>query len=235
VSANKGTADGEAYGSDTWTNGQVFFTLGNTTTQISDTTYMVSVDGAVYETLPTNTYTLSDDVNATYQFKCISGSGVESNVITYKVKIDQTIPATPTVSAIPDGWQDDVVTLTVNASDVTATSESAKSGIASFVYSVDGGSNWSVPQTWKSSEANTFTITDTKDYTDQILVKMTDNAGNVSAVSTPYTVKIDKAIPVLTVSANKRTADGEAEAFLVFWTPFRERNLKLHRITQNIS
>ncbi|MDN5298757.1 MAG: hypothetical protein PWP51_1310 [Clostridiales bacterium] len=235
VSANKVTADGEAYGSDTWTNGQVFFTLGNTTTQISDTTYMVSVDGAVYETLPTNTYTLSDDVNATYQFKCISGSGVESNVITYKVKIDQTIPATPTVSAIPDGWQDDVVTLTVNASDVTATSESAKSGIASFVYSVDGGSNWSVPQTWKSSEANTFTITDTKDYTDQILVKMTDNAGNVSAVSTPYTVKIDKAIPVLTVSANKRTADGEAEAFLVFWTPFRERNLKLHRITQNIS
>ena len=29
--------------------------------------------------------------------------------------------------------------------------------------------------------------------------------------------------------------DGLNEAFLVFWTPFRERNLKLHRITQNIS
>ncbi|MBS7528303.1 hypothetical protein KHM83_16560, partial [Fusibacter paucivorans] len=210
VSANKVTADGEAYGSDTWTNGQVFFTLGNTTTQISDTTYMASVDGAAYEALPSNTYTLSDDVNATYQFKCISGSGIESNIITYKVKIDQTIPAAPTASAIPDGWQDDAVTLNVNASDQIATSENAKSGIASFVYSVDGGSNWSAPQTWNTGASNTFVIMDTKDYTDQILVKVMDNAGNVSAASTPYTVKIDKATPVLTVSANKVTADGEA-------------------------
>ncbi|MBS7525298.1 S-layer homology domain-containing protein, partial [Fusibacter paucivorans] len=92
VSANKGTSDGEAYTSDTWTNGNVIFTLGNTTTQISDTTFMVSIDGGAYKTLVDNTYAIDGETNAIYQFKCISGSDIESNIITYKVKIDQTLP-----------------------------------------------------------------------------------------------------------------------------------------------
>jgi hypothetical protein len=168
---------------------------------------MVSVDGAAYEALPSSVYTLINDTNATYHFKAISGSGIESNIITYTVKIDQTLPATPTVNDIPMGWQDGAVTLTVSASDILSTTAEAVSGLKSYQYSIDGGSSWSVPKTWDASTANSVDISENSDYTDLLLVKVEDTAGNESTTSAAYTVKIDKTTPVLTVSA-KRVSTG---------------------------
>jgi hypothetical protein len=292
VSANEGTAEGEGYTSGQWTSSDVVFTLGNSVTQISGTTYQVSIGSEDYEDIPGNTYTITEDTNATYRFKAVSGGGKESGNIEYTVKIDKTqpdinlygnptvwqntdaeltlavsdsgisgqtvtvsrdgsgslivsginytvsakgsyvftvttgagktdsqsvnvsyidklTPDKPIITDVPAGWQDNDAILTVDAYDITANSEDGKSEVASFVYSVDGGMNWSVSQEWNISGPNQFTVNTTGDYTDRIIVKVTDNAGNTSSESVPYTVKLDKVTPELTVSSKKGTAEGE--------------------------
>jgi hypothetical protein len=94
VSANKVTAEGEAYTSGQWTSDDVVFTINNAMTQISGTTYQVSIGGGDYENIIGNTYTISEDINTTYKFKTVSGSGKESSVIEYTVNRDNTLPAT---------------------------------------------------------------------------------------------------------------------------------------------
>lgn len=88
---------------------------------------------------------------------------------------DASKPVIDSVSGNPTSWTNQDVTLTVNATDV------GDSGIAS--YSFDNGNTWQTTKTKKFQSNQTVNI------------KVKDNTGNESDVTTIVISKIDKDSP----------------------------------------
>jgi len=103
-------------------------------------------------------------------------------------KIDTTEATISSVSGNATGWTNGNVTLTISATD-------NESGIAG--YSFDNGENW------QTTNSKTYTGN-----TDGIIIKVKDNAGNI----TPYgeTIKIDK---IDTTDATINSVSGNATAW----------------------
>jgi LPXTG-motif cell wall-anchored protein len=103
---------------------------------------------------------------------------------TANIKLDKTAPTIASVTGNPSDWTSSDVTLTVNASDTI-------SGLATEAYSFDGGS------TWQARNTKTYT-----DNTSNIIVKVKDAVGNITAFSPVNITKIDKTVPNTAVIAN---------------------------------
>lgn len=185
---------GASYSAGTWVNQAVSFVLENTTEQLSGTTFYVKLPGGNWGALPDNSYTISEDTDASYQFKAVSGSGIASNTVSSKVRVDTIPPSFLAISGATNSWQSTAVTLEAVATD-------DQSGIKAFSYTTDGGITWSELIPWLSAGPNHFTVSVDGDYTDQIRFMAQDNAGNNSAASDPYTVKLDQVVPELSLSA----------------------------------
>ena len=104
---------------------------------------------------------------------------------TVDYKLDKTPPEAPTVTVPSDGlvggWHNTVpVEITVAATDTA-------SGVAKWEYSTDNGA------TWTDGAGGKFTIAD--DSTHQIVVKVTDLAGNVTTDAPAVEVKVDATAP----------------------------------------
>ena len=71
-----------------WTKDPVTFTLCNTANNISPVAYWVKIGSGDWAQIPGNVYQVTGNVNTTYQFKAISGSGLTSSASdTYTVKL----------------------------------------------------------------------------------------------------------------------------------------------------
>ncbi len=113
--ADKGTIDGELYNSGEWTNENIVFSLSNDISQLSGTTYKVSIAGGTWETI-NDTYTITNDTNAEYRFKAVSGGGIESDISSYIVNIDSIAP-TITLNPVITEPTNQNITITADIND----------------------------------------------------------------------------------------------------------------------
>jgi len=169
-----------------WTNQSVTLTINATDNESGIAGYSFD-NGENWQTTNSKTYTGNTDGII------IKVKDNEDNVATYAQtinidKIDTTEATISSVSGNATGWTNGNVTLTISATD-------NESGIAG--YSFDNGENW------QTTNSKTYTGN-----TDGIIIKVKDNAGNI----TPYgeTIKIDK---IDTTDATINSVSGNATAW----------------------
>lgn len=107
--------------------------------------------------------------------------------------IDKEKPSIVSVSGNPSSWQSEA-TLVVNGASDT------ESGLSSYAYSFDNG------VTWQSENSKTYTSN-----TNDIIIKVKDNVGNIYTHSAIHITKIDHMSPTITnVSGNPSSWQSEA-------------------------
>ncbi len=171
--------------------------------KLSDMAYSFD-SGNTWQSSPEHVYTHNTIVESgAIQVKDTAGNITKYDQEIIIDHIDKLNPHTPTLEGCPTRWVNNDVELKVISKDKDSNSEYAQSGLAYFEYSIDGGETFEKVE-W--SESPTFTVTEHGDYTDKIFVRVADNAGNISDLSAPYTVKIDKHLPkILSVTGNAET------------------------------
>ncbi|MEG1343998.1 MAG: hypothetical protein RSD14_00580, partial [Clostridia bacterium] len=126
-----------------------------------------------------------DDVssNGTYFVWAKDGVGNVSNKSVDVNYVDTTIPPAPTITGTvgSGAWTNQNVTLTISGS-------SAPSGIASYQYSINGGTNWI-----NYNGATKLVIS--SDGTTNVIARAINTIGATGMNTAPYVVKIDKGIP----------------------------------------
>ncbi|MCZ8513243.1 Ig-like domain-containing protein [Paenibacillus filicis] len=190
------TTDGTNYAEGTWATKDVVLTVDANNpggSGLASTKY--SLDGGTTWTDYTAPVTMSTDGTYSIAVKTVDNAG-NTEQKSFNVKLDKTAPSLTMDWKTADGqpytlgsWTNQPVTLTVASSD-------AGSGVASTVYSVDGGSTW-------VNYTNPVNLSATGQY--DVQVKATDQAGNVSSQS--GTVKIDQIKPTLTITATSGSAN----------------------------
>lgn len=174
-----------------WTNQNATLTINAVDNMCGLNVQAYSFDkGLSWQSSPSSVYTHNIKIpSGTIQVRDVSG-----NISYYEEdininKIDKVAPQTPIIEGASDQWKYEDVILTVVSNDETSNSEYTKSELEYFEFSLDGGRTFEKVN-W--SKSPTFTITESGDYTDKIFVKVVDKAGNISHLSDPYTVKLDK-------------------------------------------
>mgnify|MGYP003306121190 CR=1 FL=1 len=164
-----------------WTNQNVTLTI-NATGNITNYSFD---DGKTWQTSNKKTYT-QNTTGINVRIKDSSGNiGLYGQIIDID-KIEKVAPIISSVTGNATNWTNQNVTLTVNASDST-------SGIASAnAYSFDNGNTWQTENT-KTYNQNT----------NEIIVKVKDNLGNISTYSQTINIdKIDKIAPTIEITPN---------------------------------
>ncbi|MCW2926731.1 MAG: peptidase [Thermoleophilia bacterium] len=118
------------------------------------------------------------------------------------VTVDNTLPATPTISAPAAGsWVRGTVAFTVSGTD-------APYGVTSFSHRVDGVDDWQGPWAEVSPASNTYNWDTTlaANGAHALSVRSMDLAGNTSATSANRTVNVDNAIPTMPVPMDATVA-----------------------------
>ena len=139
------------------------------------------------------TITALNTIEDTYyvRYKVVSGAGTNSDIGSYTAKVDIKKPTVTSVSGNPTIWTNQNVTLTVNG----AADNTGGSGLQANAYSFDNGA------TWQTGKTKTYTSN-----TNNIIIKVRDNAGNVYTHSTINITKIDKSNPTVSIVAKKKTS-----------------------------
>jgi large repetitive protein len=133
---------------------------------------------------------VSGQGTTTVAFRAVDGVGLVSAWVTDSVKIDRTVPGSPSVSGGSGTWRS-VASVSVTASNGTDTGGSNVAGYR-FQTSTDGGSTWSVPASGSGVSVSG---------TGETLVRFrtVDGAGNESpwapSSGTSGTVRIDRTVP----------------------------------------
>ncbi|MEG2017855.1 MAG: hypothetical protein RR128_05275 [Clostridium sp.] len=166
-------------------------------------TTMAGNDGKILETTKAMEYKLASAEDSTYK-ACLDGeiTGLKAGdyIIRYAsktgfnagatevVKVSQYVEKIPPVitgvTGNPTDWTDSSVTLTVTAND-------AESGLPEQAYSFNGGT------TWQSANTKTFDVN-----TNGIVIKVKDNAGNITTYGPINITKIDKTQPNTPIIVN---------------------------------
>ena len=133
--------------------------------------------GKTWQQSNEKTYTENTN-NIVIKVRDKAGNEVEYEAISI-TKIDKTAPKIKGVEGNLTQWTKDNVTLKVNAEDNL-------SGLAEKAYSFDGG------KTWQSSNVNTYT-----ENTEEIVIKVKDNLGNISEYNPLSITNIDKTEPTI--------------------------------------
>ncbi|HEY6887203.1 MAG TPA: PQQ-dependent sugar dehydrogenase [Solirubrobacter sp.] len=147
-----------------------------------------STVSTTFATVPAGTGTLYVTSNGGVQLDALNfvGDGVSD-----KTAPTATATIAPTTPSGLNGWYTGNVTLTVVGTDNGA--------IATRQYSTDGGT------TWTATAANGTATINTQGTTN-VLYRVTDTGGNVSAVGGPITFKRDSVAPVSTAALSPAAA-----------------------------
>ncbi len=129
-------------------------------------------------------YTITEECDTTYSFKCVDLAGNESEVYTKTVKIDKTAPEL-TVNPITEDWKNTQI-------DITGTVSDDASGIKTAIYTANEANDTGDLDITGKDYFFTTALTATGEYTYKVTV--TDNAGNVSEATTT-TFKLDLDAP----------------------------------------
>ncbi|MEG0340508.1 MAG: hypothetical protein RR573_11395, partial [Oscillospiraceae bacterium] len=116
-------------------------------------------------------------------FTALVQNGEYNQVARMLFTVNRIDVSPPTISAIngnPGSWVNTDVTLTINAQDTEC-------GLAAAPYSFDNGA------TWQSSQSKAFSVN-----TSNIIAKVRDSAGNITALAPVAINRIDKEIPSIT-------------------------------------
>jgi hypothetical protein len=180
-------------GSNSWfTQSSVTFTLSASDASSGVGTTFYAVDGGSTQTYG-GTVTLSTQGDHTVTYWSVDNAGNAETTNTTHVKLDSVKPSTTiaTSPSSPDGsnswFKQATVTFTLSATD-------ANSGVASRLYTVDGGAT----QTYNG----TVTLSSQGDHT--VTYWSVDNAGNNEATSTTH-VKLDNVAPTDTISLTSQS------------------------------
>ncbi len=162
-----------------WTNTDLSFKLSAENAD-SGAAYYYN-NGSGWVKLDGDTFTLSENANEKYVFKCVNGNGAQSRPTDiYNVMIEKDVPElSVTVTGKTGEWTKDNVSFRFGATNM-------KSGTA-YYYSVDGGKSWT------EIIGNTLTLSENTN--SEYLFKCVSGAGSESSVSPEYSVMISKTVP----------------------------------------
>ena len=151
---------------DGWTNKPVTFTFDNDNSKtLSPVTYYIKIGSGEWTPIQGNSYTFSNDVNTTAQFKVVNSAGLEDVLETvYNIKIDKTTP----VIKGADNKESYYIGRVINYEDAFGEIEKA-------TYQKNDGSEVNLANGALISEAGEYSI------------KVKDKSGNESTIS--FTVK----------------------------------------------
>jgi|GEM_PF-4098722 len=200
-----------SYTEGEWSTSPVVINADNTNADnLGTTTYQYSTDGGnTWQDMPNGTLTLDDGTNGTYLVKAISESGVESDPVSVNVKVDTSAP-TGKITVDTSFWEELLSTITFGIyknDKVTVKIEGTFdiSGQKSIEYIkttdvITSSTELAARTDWVDYNG-TFEIPAVDQAKFVIYAKLTDNAGNVTYVSSDGHV-FDLTDPVITVSSN---------------------------------
>lgn len=173
----------------------------------------VSIENPDYtnitDTSADGNYTYSTSISAgTYSICVTDVSGwVTEDTVTVD-KLDTAAPQIENISAVDPGktgenqWNNQNVTLAVEALDPASSADSAQSGLKEIQYTLDGEKWTSV--SWESGDTVQFTLTENGQHT--VKIKAVDQAGNESETR-EVIVYIDETQPELSMTASLEGGD----------------------------
>jgi hypothetical protein len=180
-------------GSNNWfQRSSVTFTLGATDASSGTATTLYTIDGGAQQTY-SGTVTVSGQGDHTVTYWSTDNAGNTETTNTTHIKLDNVKPVTTltTSPASPDGtngwFKQSSVTFTLAATDAT-------SGVASRLYTIDGGGQ----QTY----SGTVTVNTQGDHT--VTYWSVDNAGNTEATNTTH-IKLDNVAPTNALTLTNKT------------------------------
>lgn len=187
-----------SYAEGTWTRSEVTLTASTTGSNLGTTVLMVKKGDGEWEAY-NGAITIADETGEiSYSFKAVSQSGVESDVKTFVVKRDTTLPEGD-IKAGTSSIKKILNTITFglffkDTQQITITATDSESGIAKIEYFV------------ANEEADIESITDWTEYTEPftinpnkqyvIYVRITDQAGNIIIFNSDGLV-LDNIVPVV--------------------------------------
>jgi prepilin-type N-terminal cleavage/methylation domain-containing protein len=196
--SNTAYADNINFETDAWktNNSSVTIRLGkdalsgvlrNEYSTTSDTGPWTTYSSALGYSVTTNTIIYA---------RTIDNAGNASSVFSRRVRIDKTMPSTPTVSlgSYTSGyWTKDAVTMTLSSTD-------SHSGLLRYQYSHDqlAWTNW---ETYSGHPTNAWTL-DSAGNWPVFYARAVDNVGNVSLSSTSWGIRIDRTNPTISITTN---------------------------------
>lgn len=179
------------FASGVWSMVPVSLSLTNTSANLGSTAYQISSNGTDYTTVDPSEIAFSTDQSQTYYFRGISASGVIGEPTTFKVMIDQVVPA-GTITIVENTFRQflnsitfglffkDPIDVVITAEDVGH--ETINSGVANIEYQKAAStSDYSESGPWTGYE-RALEVSEG----DQFIVyaRITDQAGNVTIINT---------------------------------------------------
>jgi len=154
--------------------------------------YRTSTDGGTTwsATLSGAAAVVSGQGTTTVAFRSVDGVGLVSAWVTDSVKIDRTLPGSPSVSGGSGAWR----SLASVGLTATGGTDSGGSGVTGYQFqtSTDGGTTWSAPASGSAVSVSAPGET-------LVQFRTVDGAGNVSSWApssgTSGTVRIDRTVP----------------------------------------
>lgn len=193
MNLRKNNQGGENYADNTWTNQEVYLSVGNGSDDLSGhNTTVYQVEGPIRTEKITESTTLNEDGIYTITVTTTDVSG-RSATREYTIKIDTQAPEKPTYEVVSgtksneeNEWYNSNVTLKVVQGEV----DLGNSGISRTTYQISGRKT--IPET---TIANEGTIDLEEEGIYNITLYNYDVAGNKSEANT-FTIKIDKTDPI---------------------------------------
>ncbi|MBD9074478.1 hypothetical protein EGP91_00540 [bacterium] len=180
-----------------WTNQNVTITLLATDDEMGITKYQIKYSGTNnnWQDLENNTSSFTNDLNETIYYRVIDKADNISEEVSTDVKIDKTVPITPSITNSKENtWTGSNLTVTVTSSD-------SGSGIDHFEWYENGA--WTTRDL--TTSGNTGTITYTVSRNETIRFRAVDKLGQASSEKTTV-VKIDKTAPTQSFSIASSTS-----------------------------
>jgi LPXTG-motif cell wall-anchored protein len=196
--------DSNGYAAGIWSNNNITLNVSNNSSNLGTTKFEVSTDGTNFTPIINGELIINTDSIKTYSFKATSESGVECDVLTYIAKLDKTAPTSPIIKYTKKDdnklskignfltfgifWKEDI--------NVEISSIDALSSVASIKYNKDGVDKTVTTTTGKIQ----FTVP--LEFSGEISIAATDNAGNTSATVTSEGIILEKEKPIITVETD---------------------------------
>ena len=172
--------DSNGYTGGTWINKGITLNISNSTANLGTTKYEFSTDGGNTWTAFSGSITDSTEGVKTYSLRATSESKVQSDVKTFTVKIDQTVPGTHQITIANNNFTKFLDTITFglffkDTQTATVTAADSGSSVASVQYQLVHNQNEYDPNgTWTAYPSGGVSLIPNNKYI--VYSKITDNA-----------------------------------------------------------
>ena len=215
IAMKKSNSRGETYESDSWVNDQVYIALSYSRTDTSGIDYYeYSTNKSTWYTVSGNSMNHTTEGTTNLYFRAVDNAGNKGTATSvYKIKIDETKPATPTIKMtkgskngltyVSNTWsnKDVYVTLSVSKTD--------SSGIDHYEYSTNN-------YTWNKM---TIPYLFDDDGTEEVYFRAVDGAGNASSSTSKQIIKIDTVAPFAPTITIRKGSDSGSIYSSGTWQP----------------